>query len=152
MYCIGHFASKTEWHNILVYRNGLQNYVMQTVTKGYKIYVELRVYIFISYDQLVQVLLINSFRQRVLLNGKLSYSKFEDREGISRSSTNIILGKLTVFAKVPHMHEQSFVFRVTVILVFLIYFYLSLENLVALNFPKTEREAEDMVEDEPYDA
>ena len=33
-----------------------------------------------------------------------------------------------------------------------IYFLLSTEDLVALTFPKNERETEDVVEDESYDA
>ncbi|EDV19788.1 uncharacterized protein TRIADDRAFT_61842 [Trichoplax adhaerens] len=62
----GHLTTKTEWHSIFAYKPALQNYIMQTVTKG----------------------------QRVLLNGRLSYGRFVDSEGRPRSSAYIVLDDL----------------------------------------------------------
>ena len=59
----GDKQTKTEWHNIVVYGDNLVNFIKQYVSKGTKLYIE----------------------------GSITYEKYEDKNGIERTATKIIL-------------------------------------------------------------
>ena len=59
----GERKTKTEWHNIVVYNEGLVGVIQQYVKKGSKVYVE----------------------------GKLQTRKWEDKDGATRYTTEVVL-------------------------------------------------------------
>ena len=59
----GERKTKTEWHNIVVYNEGLVGVVQQYVKKGSKVYVE----------------------------GQLQTRKWEDKDGVTKYTTEIVL-------------------------------------------------------------
>ena len=67
--------TKTEWHNIVVYNEGLVGVVQQYVKKGSKVYVE----------------------------GQLQTRKWEDKDGVTKYTTEIVLqnfnGTLTMLGE-----------------------------------------------------
>ncbi|XP_032682369.1 single-stranded DNA-binding protein, mitochondrial [Odontomachus brunneus] len=65
----GDFMQKTDWHKICVFRPNLRDSVYQFLRKG----------------------------QRVMVNGRLSYSEFKDDEGNSRPSTAVIADDVIFF-------------------------------------------------------
>ena len=71
----GERKTKTEWHNIVVYNEGLVGVVQQYVKKGSKVYVE----------------------------GQLQTRKWEDKDGVTKYTTEIVLqnfnGTLTMLGE-----------------------------------------------------
>ena len=71
----GEKMTKTEWHNIVVYNEGLVGVVQQYVKKGSKVYVE----------------------------GQLQTRKWEDKDGVTKYTTEIVLqnfnGTLTMLGE-----------------------------------------------------
>ena len=71
----GERKTKTEWHNIVVYNEGLVGVIQQYVKKGSKVYVE----------------------------GQLQTRKWEDKDGATRYTTEIVLqnfnGTLTMLGE-----------------------------------------------------
>ena len=59
----GERKTKTEWHNIVVYNEGLVGVIQQYVKKGSKVYVE----------------------------GQLQTRKWEDKDGVTKYTTEIVL-------------------------------------------------------------
>ena len=71
----GERKTKTEWHNIVVYNEGLVGVIQQYVKKGSKVYVE----------------------------GQLQTRKWEDKDGVTKYTTEIVLqnfnGTLTMLGE-----------------------------------------------------
>ena len=71
----GEKMTKTEWHNIVVYNEGLVGVIQQYVKKGSKVYVE----------------------------GQLQTRKWEDKDGVTKYTTEIVLqnfnGTLTMLGE-----------------------------------------------------
>ena len=65
----GDFMQKTDWHKICVFKPNLRDAVYNYLRKG----------------------------QRVMINGRISYSEFKDEEGNSRPSTAIIADDVIFF-------------------------------------------------------
>ncbi|KAM0729879.1 Single-stranded DNA-binding protein, mitochondrial [Formica fusca] len=68
-YGTGDFMQRTEWHKICVFKPSLRDAVYNYLRKG----------------------------QRVMINGRISYSEFKDEEGNSRPSTAIIADDVIFF-------------------------------------------------------
>ncbi|XP_014477602.1 PREDICTED: single-stranded DNA-binding protein, mitochondrial [Dinoponera quadriceps] len=68
-YETGDFMQRTDWHKVCVFKPNLRDAVYQFLKKG----------------------------QRVMVNGRLSYSEFKDDEGNSRPSTAIIADDVIFF-------------------------------------------------------
>lgn len=66
---LGDFMQRTEWHKICVFKPSLRDAVYNYLRKG----------------------------QRVMINGRISYSEFKDEEGNSRPSTAIIADDVIFF-------------------------------------------------------
>lgn len=66
---LGDFMQKTDWHKICVFKPNLRDAVYNYLRKG----------------------------QRVMINGRISYSEFKDEEGNSRPSTAIIADDVIFF-------------------------------------------------------
>ncbi|KAL6432448.1 hypothetical protein ACFW04_006795 [Cataglyphis niger] len=68
-YETGDFMQRTEWHKVCVFKPNLRDAVYNYLRKG----------------------------QRVMINGRISYSEFKDEEGNSRPSTAIIADDVIFF-------------------------------------------------------
>ncbi|XP_029177297.1 single-stranded DNA-binding protein, mitochondrial [Nylanderia fulva] len=68
-YETGDFMQRTDWHKICVFKPNLRDAVYNYLRKG----------------------------QRVMVNGRISYSEFKDEEGNSRPSTAIIADDVIFF-------------------------------------------------------
>lgn len=66
---LGDFMQRTDWHKICVFKPNLRDAVYNYLKKG----------------------------QRVMINGRISYSEFKDKEGNSRPSTAIIADDVIFF-------------------------------------------------------
>ena len=79
----GERKTKTEWHNIVVYNEGLVGVVQQYVKKGSKVYVE----------------------------GQLQTRKWEDKDGVTKYTTEIVLqnfnGTLTMLGENNSSQESK---------------------------------------------
>lgn len=68
-YETGDFMQRTDWHKVCVFKPNLRDAVYNYLRKG----------------------------QRVMINGRISYSEFKDEEGNSRPSTAIIADDVIFF-------------------------------------------------------
>ncbi|XP_011152144.1 single-stranded DNA-binding protein, mitochondrial [Harpegnathos saltator] len=68
-YETGDFMQKTDWHKVCVFKPNLRDAVYNFLKKG----------------------------QRVMVNGRISYSEFKDEEGNSRPSTAVIADDVIFF-------------------------------------------------------
>lgn len=79
----GERKTKTEWHNIVVYNEGLVGVIQQYVKKGSKVYVE----------------------------GQLQTRKWEDKDGVTKYTTEIVLqnfnGTLTMLGENNSSQESK---------------------------------------------
>lgn len=66
---LGDFVQRTDWHKVCVFKPNLRDTVYTHLKKG----------------------------QRVMVNGRLSYSEYKDEEGNSRPSTAIIADDVIFF-------------------------------------------------------
>lgn len=66
---LGDFMQRTDWHKVCVFKPNLRDSVYNYLKKG----------------------------QRVMINGRISYSEFKDEEGNSRPSTAIIADDVIFF-------------------------------------------------------
>lgn len=66
---LGDFMQRTDWHKVCVFKPNLRDAVYNYLRKG----------------------------QRVMVNGRISYSEFKDEEGNSRPSTAIIADDVIFF-------------------------------------------------------